>query len=214
MEWQNVGTYNINDLWQFSFALTAKTFRVSHLLLGISNFRPTAIISLCSATKNEFNSIETYQPQALKYYLESEIIQFTNIPKNWEYKLGVKQVILSAKASIVDWKIQIDMPSYSLDDPTPVNQLASSTKTVTSVAVAATPTKILSANPLRKGVLFVSPDKVKTVYLDTDNVVSNLSAIESLTPSRPQCVPAIDWTGEWWGAASSGSVTITVEEYT
>ena len=55
---------------------------------------------------------------------------------------------------------------------------------------------------------------MKTVYLNTDNVVSNLSAIESITPSRPQCVLAIDWTGEWWGAASSGSVIIMVEEYT
>lgn len=117
-----------------------------------------------------------------------------------------------------NWTVIIEasniMASYSLDDPAPTNQSASSTKTPFSVPVGATPTKILPANPLRKGVLFISNDKFKTVYLDTDNIVSSTSAIESVTPSKPQCIPNVNWTGEWWGVTSSGSVTITGEEYT
>lgn len=207
--WKSILVVKLDNNWKFTPEIQGRFFRLRHIdppkspMGWVGQAEP-----IINTNFHQFIGIQRIN--GLSVY---ETFEYIKPPIFATRKLGLRQQTTVPN----NWLIEVEVcivPNYSLDDPTPVNQLASSTKTVTSVPVAATPTKILPANPLRKGVLFVSPDKLKTVYLDTDNVVSNLSAIESLTPSRPQCVPAIDWTGEWWGAASSGTVTISVEEYT
>lgn len=208
--WQRLCTFILSDSWLLTPPVETRQFRVGHRLINPNKYQVVANVALAAISKT--GKAELFKPQRIQPRAELEILQFPAPPKGWRYSLAAKQILLPNQ-SLLSWELEVDMPSYSLDDPVPVNLAASSSKNVTTCPVTATPTKILSANPNRKGVKFFSPDKLKTVYLDTDQVVSSTSAIESLTPSKNVCVPTINWTGEWWGIASSGTVSIEVEEY-
>ena len=208
--WQPLVTFVLSADWLLTPPIEAHDFRVSHRLNNPNKYQVVASIAL--AAISESGKAELFKPQRIQPRTELEILQFPAPPKRWRYSLAAKQILLPNQ-SLLNWELEIDMPSYSLDDPVPVNLAASSSKVATVVTVGPTATKILSANPNRKGVKFFSSDKVKTVYLDTDNIVSLSSAIESLTPSKNVCIPTINWLGEWWGIPSSGTVSIEVEEY-
>lgn len=206
--WSSLATFNINESWQLSNQISVNTFRLKHTWVNPYRYSAVAIAAL-ARVGNE--GIEIYSPQKIYPKSELEIIQFPSPFRAWNYSLAVKQLTFNSNS--ITWNLSIDMPSYSLDESTPINQLATSTKNVTTVSVAASVTKILSANSARKGVKFYTADKNKTIYLDTDNVVSAASAIESITPTKPVCVPTILWTGDWYAISPSGTVSIEVEEY-
>lgn len=213
IEWYDLGNYILTENWQYTEQVQGCNFKVQYLWCDIVSYRLPAFITFANLPLlAKEQSTEFFKPQQIRPYLESEILQFPQPPKNWDYRLAIRQLKLP-RENIINCEVKISMPSYSLDDPTPVNLLATSTKNVTTVSVAATVTKILSANSARKGVKFFTADKNKTVYLDTDNVVSATSAIESISPSKPVSVPAILWTGDWYAISPSGTVSIEVEEY-
>lgn len=211
MQWQQLSSFTLTQEWQCTDYDNSIVYRITHTVNNPYAYRLNAMIALVSEDENS-NSIEIFKPQRISPYVESEIIQFPDPPKGWKHRLAIKQLI-NPRDTLVNWSVEIEMPSYSLDDLTPVNQLATSTKNVTTVSVAASVTKILSANSARKGVKFYTADKNKTIYLDTDNVVSAISAIESISPSKPICVPTILWTGDWYAISPNGTVSIEVEEY-
>lgn len=211
--WHDLGNYILTENWQYTKRVEGRNFKIQYLWCDISTYRLPAFVVLAnlpSFTKEE--STEFFKPQQIRPYLESEILQFPQPPKGWDYRLAIRQLKLP-KDNVINCEVKIFVPSYSLDDPTPINQLATSTKNTTVVSVVNTVTKILPANSARKGVKFYSADKNKTIYLDTDNVVSSSSAIESISPSKPVSVPAILWTGDWWAISPGGTVSIEVEEY-
>lgn len=207
--WKSIIVIKPDATWKFTPLIEGTYFRLRHIEVPKS---PVGWVGQAEVIANtDFHQL--FGIQRLNGLSIYEVLECKKPPVFTARKLAFRQETRTPN----NWLIEIEVctvPNYSLDDPTPINQLASSTKIVTTVPVANTSTKLLSANPLRKGVLFVSPDKAKTIYLDTDNIVSFVSAIESLTPSKPQCVPSINWTGEWWEVSTSGTVTITIEEYT
>lgn len=219
MKWEKLGTYNINDFWQFTPIVTAKIFRITHILLGINAFRPTAIVALASTEKNELGATETYQPQALKYYLESEIIQFNNVPKNWEHRLGFKQIILSSRNIIIDWRVQVDMsPVVDLNaDQPPINPGISTTKNVTSVPMnGTTPVRLLPVNTTnsRNGATFYNPSTLRSLIIDTDANINTASAVARVAPGKLYISDFPEWQGEYWGVLDgTGTPSIPVEEY-
>lgn len=212
--WQRLCTFILTEDWLLTPPISVRQFRLSHdLFNNKSNYQYQVVALITLAAISETGKPELFKPQKIQPHSELEILQFPIPPPGWRYSLAAKQILMP-KQSLLNWNLQVDMPSYSLDDPMPVNLAASSSKNITTVPVAATPTKLLSANLNRKGVKFFTADKTKTVYIDTDQVVSSTSAIESLTPSKNVCVPTINWTGEWWGIANSGTVNLEIEEYT
>lgn len=211
--WIELGSYILTENWQYTAQVTGRHFKIQYLWYEIALYKMPAMIALANSPKVLTQpSIEFFKAQQIKPFLESEILQFPQPLKEWNYRIAIRQLRLP-KQKLIECEVKIFMPSYSLDDPTPINQLATSAKNVTTVPVAATVTKILSANSARKGLKFYTPDKSKTIYFDTDNVVSPTSAIESVSPSKPLCVPTILWTGDWYAISPSGTVNIEVEEY-
>lgn len=209
--WRSLVTLILSENWLLTPPVEARIFRLRHRSNNPNRYQVVASIAL--AALSDKDEVELFKPQRIQPRLELEILEFPLPPKGWRYGLAAKQILLPNQ-SLLNWELEVDiMPSYSLDDPVPVNLAASSSKNVTTVPVTSTPTKILPANLSRKGVKFSITDKTKTVYLDTDQVVSSTSAIESLTPSKTVCVPTINWTGEWWGVSSSGTMSVEVEEY-
>jgi hypothetical protein len=209
--WHALATFILAENWLLTPPVDTRIFRLRHRSHNPNKYQVVATLALAALSNK--GEIELFKPQRIQPRLELEILEFPLPPKGWCYGLAAKQILLPNQ-SLCNWELEIDiMPSYSLDDPVPVNLAASNSKNVTTVPVTATPTKVLSANLNRKGVKFYSADKLKTVYLDTDQVVSKDSAIESLAPSKNVCVPTITWLGEWWAIASSGTVNVEVEEY-
>lgn len=208
--WQRLCTFILTEDWLLTPPVASRQFRVGHSFSNPNKYQPVALFAL--AAISETGKAELFKPQRIQPRAELEILQFPVPPPGWRYSLAAKQILLPNQ-SLLNWELEVDMPSYSLDDQPPINAAASSTKNITTITVAATATKVLPANSSRKGIKFYTSDKTKTIYFDTDNVVSATSAIESLTPSKSVCVPAIAWTGEWWAISSSGTVTIEVEEY-
>lgn len=208
--WRPLVTFILSENWLLTPPIDARIFRLRHRSHNPNKYQVVA--SLALAGFSDRGEVELFKPQRVQPRPELEILEFPTPPKGWRYSLAAKQVLLPNQ-SLLNWELEIDMPSYSLDDPVPVNLTASSTKVVTTVPVGATATKLLPANSNRKGVKFFTADKTKTIYIDTDQVVNVNSAIESLTPSKTVCVPTINWTGEWWAVTSSGTVNVEVEEY-
>lgn len=213
IEWYDLGNYILTEDWQYTQQVQGRNFKIQYLWCDIVSYRLPAFIAFANLPfLIKERSTEFFKPQQIRPYLESEILQFPQPPKNWDYRLAVRQLKLPDD-NIINCEIKILMPSYALDDPIPVNLNASASKNVTTVNVTNTVSKILSANPNRKGVKFYSADKSKNVYFDTDNVVSSTSAIESVTPNKPVCVPVILWAGDWYAVTSSGTVNLEIEEY-
>lgn len=208
--WRPLVTFILSENWLLTPPIEARIFRLRHRSHNPNKYQVVA--SLALAAFSDRGEVELFKPQRVQPRPELEILEFPLPPKQWRYSLAAKQVLLPNQ-SLLDWELEVDMPSYSLDDQALINAAASSSKNVMTVLVGPTATKLLPANPNRKGVKFYSADKLKTVYMDTDQVVSSTSAIESLTPSRNVCIPTINWLGEWWGIPSSGTVSIEIEEY-
>lgn len=157
-----------------------------------------------------------YQTQRINGLSVYELIKLEKpLIFTWR-KLAFRQRF-KAGSTANDWLIEVEvnteMPSYPLEDAPVVNPSAASNKVVTKIPVTGTVTKLASANPNWVAIKFYSADKLKSVFIDTDNVVSANSAIESVTPNKPVSVPYIIWTGDWFGISSSGTVEVEVEEY-
>lgn len=206
--WKSILVIKLETYWKFTPELEGQYFRLRHIEPPKV---PVGWIGQAEGIANtDFNQL--FQIQRLNGLVTYEIIEYKKPAIFQSRKLAFRQEL----RVLNNWLIEVEaslMPSYSLEDPIPVNQSATTTKNVTTVNVTNTVTKILLANPNRKGVKFYSADKTKNVYLDTDNVVSATSAIESLTPSKPVCVPIILWTGDWYAVSSSGTVSVEIEEY-
>lgn len=206
--WKSIIVIKLEGFWKFTPEIEGSWFRLRHIEPPKN---PMGWIGQAEPIPNtNFHTYhELQRVNGLSFY---ESIHFRKPPIFQTRKLAFRQETRTPN----NWLIEVEvctLPSYALDDPLPVNPVAASTKNVTTVPIATTPTKILPVNSQRKGLKFYSGDKQKTIYIDTDNVVSATSAIESLTPSKPVCIPAITWTGEWWGISSAGTVSIEVEEY-
>lgn len=206
--WKSLIVIKLEGFWKFTPEIEGSWFRLRHIEPPKN---PMGWVGQAEPIPN--TSFHTYyemqRVNGLSFY---ESVHFKKPPIFQTRKLAFRQETRTPN----NWLIEVEvctLPSYALDDPLPINPTAATTKNVTTVAVAASPTKVLPVNSNRKGIKFYSGDKQKTIYLDTDNVVSATSAIESLTPAKPVSIPFINWTGEWWAISSAGTVSIEVEEY-
>lgn len=206
--WKSILVVKLENFWKFTPEIQGRYFRLRHIDPPKA---PMGWVGQAEPITNT-NYHQFYQIQRINGLSVYETFEYIKPPIFATRKLGFRQQTLVPNNWLIEIEVSL-MPSYSLDDAIPVNSSASSSKNTTSVPVLATVTKVLAANPNRKGVKFYSADKLRTIYFDTDNVVNNASAIESITPSKPVCVPTINWTGEWYGISSGGTVTVEVEEY-
>lgn len=184
--WQSIIAIKLESFWKFTPEVEGAYFRFRHIE------PPKVPLGWVGQAEEILNTNfhQVFDVQRLNGLTGYEIVEYKKPLVFVSRKLAFRQESRTPN----NWLIEVEictMPSYSLDDPTPINQLAINTKNVSTVPVTSTVTKILPANPARKGVKFYSADKSKTIYLDTDNVVSSTSAIESISPSKPVSVPAI-----------------------
>lgn len=208
MEWQHLATFVLTENWQCSQHTNARSFRITHQINTTDYRRLIALATLVSLNNEK---PEIFKQQRIQYHEESEIIQFPNPPKGWQYGIAVKQLVLPGQI-LVDWEVKIDMPSYPLEDAPVINPVAATSKNATTVPVTTTATKLLSVNTNRKGVKFYNPHVKETVYVDTDNVVNSTSAIEKIA-AKNVSIPTINWQGEYWAISSAGTVALEIEEY-
>lgn len=207
--WKSIIVIKLDAAWKFTPKIKGTYFRLRHINPPRS---PVGWIAQAEAIPNT-NFHLFYKPERINGLSVFELIELRKPAVFEARKLAFRQEFRTPNDWLIEVEVNVEMPSYSLEDTALVNLSASSRKSVSTVSVANTPTKILEANPNRKGVKFFSLDKLRNIYLDTDSVVNANSAIESLTPNKPISVPSINWVGEWFAISSAGTVSIEVEEY-
>ncbi|MGL4620700.1 MAG: hypothetical protein ACRCZS_16830 [Chroococcidiopsis sp.] len=213
MEWQHLATFNLTESWQHSGYINTRSFRVTHQVDRAEQQKLIALVTLINLSEEGENT-EIFKPQRIQYRTESEIIQFPNPPRGWQYGIAVKQLTLPNQ-TLSNWEIKIDMPVVDLQpEQPPINSAASTAKNRTTVAVSTTPTKLLSAATVdRKHATFFNSDTKNSVYIDTDSTVNNTSAIANVGSKKIYVSDIPNWQGEYWAVAASGTINVDVEEY-
>lgn len=205
--WKSIIAVELETFWKYTPNIEGTFFRLRHINPPKT---PIGWIGQAESIPNT-KFLQVFGIQRINGLSNYEIIE---LPKPIVFE--TRRLVFRQETKIPNnWIIEVEvanMPSYPLENTPTLNSVAATTKNVTTVAVAATPTLLLAANSLRKNVKFYSADKLKTVYIDTDKVVSNVSAVDKIDPNSV-CIPAISWNGEWWGISTSGTVNIEVEEY-
>lgn len=103
------------------------------------------------------------------------------------------------------------MPLYpiaSINNPQSTGEF-----TTKNVTVSTTVTKLLDVNTNRKCCTFFNPDTAKTVYLDVINTVSPTSAAFVIPPGSVY-VSDFSWTGEIHAVVKTGTISVTIREFT
>ena len=220
MEWQEINTFVVSNEWQYSNRLSIRNFKVVYLSFPLLTRDSMGIIALANMPDNPLeNSTEFFKPQRITSFLPSEIIQFPQPLKGWDYRLAVKKLPLPNQQTI-DFTIQIFMPVIDLtpDQPT-INPTIATTKNITSVGVGATAAvKLLPINAgnIRKHATFYNPGTTRNLYIDTDSNINIASAIAKVAPGKIYVSDVPGWQGEYWAildGSGSTAVPIAVEEY-
>lgn len=207
--WKSILVVKLENYWKFTPEIEGRFFRLRHIDPPKS---PVGWIGQAEAIPNT-NFHQFFRPQRLNGLSVYETDEYIKPPIFATRKLGFRQQSLSPNNWLIEVEVNLLMPSYPLEDAPVINPNAASNKVTNKVTVLPTATKLASANPNRTAIKFYTADKFKSVFIDTDNVVAANSAIESVTPSKPVCVPYVIWTGDWYGICSSGNVEVEVEEY-
>lgn len=207
--WKSIVVIKLENYWKFTPEIEGRFFRLRHIDPPKS---PVGWIGQAEAIPNT-NFHQFFRPQRLNGLSVYETDEYLKPPIFATRKLGFRQQSSSPNNWLIEVEVNLLMPSYPLEDAPVINPSAASNKVTNKVTVLPTVTKLASANPNRTAIKFYIADKFKSVFIDTDNIVAGNSAIESVTPSKPVCVPYVIWTGDWYGICSSGNVEIEVEEY-
>lgn len=208
--WKSIVVVKVENYWKFTPEINeGKYFRLRHIDPPKA---PLGWIGQAEPIVNT-NFHQFFQLQRLNGLSVYETLEFEKPPIFTWRKLGFRQETKTPNNWLIEVEVSLLMPSYPLEDAPIINPNAASNKVANKVTVLPTVTKLASANPNRTAIKFYIADKIKSVFIDTDNIVAANSAIESVTPSKPVCVPYVIWTGDWYGISSSGNVDIEVEEY-
>ncbi len=221
MEWQEIGHLTLTKDWQYTKQIIGRDFKVVYLtspLLGANSAGMIALVDM--PIDSTLESTEIFKPQRINSYSISEIIRFPEPPRNWVYRVGIKQLIFAKNSPNCEVKIYMPVVDLTPDQPT-ISPTIATAKNPTSVPVgpnANTAVKILSSNTTntRKHATFYNPSANRNLYIDTDSTINIASAIAKVAPGKIYISDIPGWQGEYWGmldGAGSTAVPIAVEEY-
>jgi len=225
MEWQDLGTFTLNNNWHYTSQIKGRNFKITYFSPPILGLNSTGIIALANMPEDPTNdSTEFFKPQRTNSYLPSEIITFPEPLKGWDYRLAIKKLVLPNKLS-PDPTIQIFMPVVDLNPDQPEKPLvnpAIATAKNTKLAVvgpeAFTAQQLLPVNAtnVRKHATFHNHSPNRNLYIDTDSNINTVSAIAKVGPGKVYVSDIPGWQGEYWGMLDgTGSMgeMIDIEEY-
>lgn len=205
--WKKLNAFSLTGNWQLTSQITTNTFRLKHEWINPYRYSATAIAAL---VREGSEGVEIYSPQKIYPKPELEIIQFPSPPPGWLYSFAVKQ--LAMNSNLIQWSLSIDMPLYPII-PDLINPESSTSFASNSYQVAtSSPTKILAANSTRKDFTIFNSDTKNTLCVDLVNTVTANNPAFIIPPGQLY-VSDIEWVGDVWAIAKSGTINIIVREF-
>jgi hypothetical protein len=104
MTWNYLADFIVSNEWQFTPVVTNTYFKITHT---IGNYNLRNLLGIIALVNDENTILEIYEPTRILPRPEAEIVKFSKI-YNWNYKLGIKRINLSA-SNPIDWQVQIDI---------------------------------------------------------------------------------------------------------
>lgn len=192
--WQQLFSRTLTSQWQLSELTTATSFKLAHTFnQNGSSYQPMALLAL--ARLDEHNKLEIFSPQRIIPREESEIIQFSLLPFQWQYSIAIKLLVAPSRLS-TQWSLQVDMPLYSTNlNPERIqvsNAYNSRVVTVSSEDYA----QILNSNATRRTFRVVNSSAI-AVYIGF-NATFNQGNCIAILPSQSVYIDDIHWIGEVW----------------
>jgi hypothetical protein len=196
VEWHEIGTFLLTDRWQYSQRVRGIDFKVVYLSTSLSARNTASAIALVNLPENTTDeSEEFFKPQRVSPYLPSEIIKFPQPPKNWTYRLGVRQLVLPQQQSS-NLRIKIYMPAYS---SAPIFAGTTSSATVSTIPVDSTKSVTLSAaNPGKVGTTITNNSKTAKLYVSI-GIAASLTSYDKVLGYLETYETPFDWNGDIFG---------------
>jgi len=221
VEWQPLFDFKVTVDWQYSKPVKGRDFKAQFISTDVGRNSIILIALANFPTQNFIESTEFFKPQQIKPLVESEIIRFAEPPKNWLYRIAIKQLPIP-RQPLSQTQVRFFMPVQDLTPDQPIiSPTIATAKNPTSVAVgpsANTAVKLLPVNSTstRKHATFYNPSTTRNLYIDTDSTINVASASAKVAPGKVYISDIPGWQGEYWGMLDGTGTTATniaVEEY-
>lgn len=206
MEWQQVGHFTLTKDWQYTSQVRGRDFKVTYLTSSLLGANSAGMIALVDMPANStLESTEIFKAQRINSYSISEIVRFPEPPREWPYRLGIKQLIF-AKNTIPSCEVKIYMPAYS---SAPVFNGSTSSVTVATIATDNTKSVVLSAAAVGKiGSTITNRSKVAKLYISVGSAASLTNYDKILGLSETYESP-FNWSGDIFGIWDKADVSLT-----
>lgn len=209
MDWQHLATFNITRDWQVTQSVTGRDFKLTHALNNPNRTKIFAMIALV-----DLDSIgivtEIFKPQRIQPYLEPELIQLPSPPENWNYRVGVKQLVLPGE-SLVNWIVKIDMPAYSLIPSS--GNYSNNISPASTITVDNTKSVTLSAATVGKfGSLIINNSSKAKLYISLGTAASLTNYVKALGYLESYETP-FNWSGDVLGIWDKADTTGNAKVY-
>ncbi len=221
MEWQPLFDFKLTVDWQYSKPVQGRDFKAQFISTDIGR-NSIILIALANIPfENIKESSEFFKPQQIKPLVESEIIRFAEPPKNWLYRIAIKQIPIP-RQPLSQTQVRFFMPVIDLTPDQPaINPAIATTKNPIAVSIAGNSTAAIKLLPVsasnnRKHATFYNPSTKRSLYIDTDSTINIASAIAKVAPGKIYVSDIPGWQGEYWGMldlSDTVPTVIAVEEY-
>ena len=195
MEWQEIGHLTLTKEWQYTEQARGRDFKVTYLnspLLGANSAGMIALVNM--PTNSALESTEIFKAQRINSYSISEIIRFPEPPREWPYRLGIKQLIFAKNT--INCEVKIYMPAYS---SAPVFNGSTNSVTATTIAVDNTKSVILSAAAVGKiGSTITNRSKTAKLYVSVGSAAS-LTNYDKVLGLLETYESPFNWSGDIFG---------------
>ncbi len=196
MEWQEIGTFTLTKNWQYTNAVKSRDFKVVYLrspLLAANSTATIALVDMPDPSSTE--STEIFRPQRINSFQTSEIIRFPEPPRNWVYRVGIKQLTYTLK-NVFESEVKLFMPVYS--SAITFNGFTSSV-TVTNISTDNTKSVLLSAANIGKlGSTVTNTSKTAKLYVSL-GIPASLTVFDKILNYLETYETPFNWSGEIYG---------------
>ena len=196
MDWQELGRFTLTKDWQYTRQIKSRDFKIVYLKSTLRAVDSTGMAALVDVPNNiALDSTEVFKAQRISAYSIAEIIRFPEPPRDWLYRLAVKQLI-TPKNSLPTCEIQIYMPAYS---SAPVFNGSTNAVAASIVATDNTKSVILSvSNPNKIGTTIINNSAKGKLYVSV-GIAASLTVYDKILNYLEVYESPFNWSGDIFG---------------
>ncbi len=196
MDWEEIGHFTLTKDWQYTKQIKSRDFKIVYLKSTLRSVDSTGMAALVDVPSDiALDSTEVFKAQRISAYSIAEIIRFPEPPRDWPYRLAVKQLI-TPKNSLPTCEVQIYMPAYS---SAPVFNGSTNSVAASIVATENNKSIILSAsNPNKIGTTIINNSAKGKLYVSV-GIAASLTVYDKILNYLEVYETPFNWSGDVFG---------------